>query len=994
MTTNIPVAKRDNVQRFVDDDVVLSGEVGDHTIIAIRATGTITVSGVIHGHSQVLLVAGKDVSLLGDDSQWHFTVDDQSSLTVRAGGMVETAGHLNNCTADIAAGGTVVMGGNVDGGSRVRVTAGSDVTVHGKVDGTSRLEVVSQTGSVALDGKIDKESDVHLAAGVDAEIGADHKLDAEDRKVDGNSVVTVTARRDIRTGRLGKDHTFVDLVAGGTIAVDKVDSRVTVRMLAAGGSISIPGGVHDGGTHVTSMPTGAVGSVSFHDGTAPVEMDWGAEAASVTPATDRVGYWWENWSQTFGYVAPFRHVPRTLEDLVKAVQGSGNVDRPDTTPVKAVGGGWSFSDASLPLTTGAEVDRASLVLHGRWQQVDVRSLLEGRSPEGGGTDAVREPMDLHPQRVVRTKDLLSTYDQKALRRGYPSGSQLPASTDEVRLVDTRALASSLQCEFRHIRAHADVAGVPVDRKERLFHVEAGITMADLQQLLDHQNPRLAIRASGGSPGATLAGALSTATHGGECGPGWELLVDSVRAVHLVGPGGVQWWIEGDEAVANQTELQKRYNGIRFVGKGWAGISGLTSEDVLRAVVVSMGTMGVIYSVVLAVYEQFGLRQVVQHVGPDHAGHDGWQVLLGRAKVSEADLRNNVTSANTDVLGMLLDGTKNGTGIAAADNVYVDLAINPLDRQCWVVNRSLTKDLPDDPNNAPTLPGAGFLDVISRALAGDAKQADLRDDRSLARIFDFLSWGRSDFDMINNAGQAARLVRQPTSQPDPLTALLALASAQAVLNMRNRPSQPATGLAFGADVLTGFFHALQGTAPDGMSDQTGVSYRIGAIGWPDTGLAGRGLEVSLDPQVAFSFVQQVLFDKVRAVSMVQPPSPLLGYISIRVCPKTRTLMGMQQFGDHSVMVEVVGYRSPQANDLMNEIQDAAIAFQPLPAVSKPLLHWGLENHRLAAADLPATPLGQPYAGAMTRLDAFRAIRAFLRGNAPPVFDNFFTQRLGI
>src|SRR5207302_11060616 len=84
--------------------------------------------------------------------------------------------------------------------------------------------------------------------------------------------------------------------------------------------------------------------------------------------------------------------------------------------------------------------------------------------------------------------------------------------------------------------------------EILFWVEAGITMADLQQLLDHQKPRLALRASGGSPGATLAGALSTATHGAEFT--WPLLVECVRAVHLVGPGGEQWWIEGDVPVAD------------------------------------------------------------------------------------------------------------------------------------------------------------------------------------------------------------------------------------------------------------------------------------------------------------------------------------------------------------------------------------------------------------------------------------------------------------
>ena len=106
------------------------------------------------------------------------------------------------------------------------------------------------------------------------------------------------------------------------------------------------------------------------------------------------------------------------------------------------------------------------------------------------------------------------------------------------------------------------------------------------------------------------------------------------------------------------------------------------------------------------------------------------------------------------------------------------------------------------------------------------------------------------------------------------------------------------------------------------------------------------------------------------------------------------MGMQQFSDSTVMVEVVGYRSPQANDLMERIQTLGIAFQPDPAIPKPLLHWGLENHQLTASDLAATPLGQPYKGALTRLDAFRTLRAFIRQNNAPVFDNNFTSRLGL
>ena len=54
----------------------------------------------------------------------------------------------------------------------------------------------------------------------------------------------------------------------------------------------------------------------------------------------------------------------------------------------------------------------------------------------------------------------------------------------------------------------------------------------------------------------MAGALSTATHGGEFN--WPLLVDRVKAVHLVGPGGLQWWIEGDDSIADATKLLAAY----------------------------------------------------------------------------------------------------------------------------------------------------------------------------------------------------------------------------------------------------------------------------------------------------------------------------------------------------------------------------------------------------------------------------------------------------
>jgi hypothetical protein len=209
---------------------------------------------------------------------------------------------------------------------------------------------------------------------------------------------------------------------------------------------------------------------------------------------------------------------------------------------------------------------------------------------------------------------------------------------------------------------------------------------------------------------------------------------------------------------------------------------------------------------------------------------------------------------------------------------------------------------------------------------------------------------------------------------------------------NAADHPDRGGQFVGDVLTGFLNALQGTT-SGNSDRSDISYKVGAIGWPDGGVPGRGLEVALDSSRAFSFLQTALFDDVLTKVMVGANKPLLGYISIRVCPPTATLMGMQQYSPQSVMIEVVGYRSPEANVVMNRIQEKVLELNAKNRLQA-LLHWGLENHLLSAADLAHTPLNDMIPGnsTFTRLAAFRAVRQFLRHGNPPVFDNNFVRRL--
>ncbi|MGO9488147.1 MAG: hypothetical protein ACLQBB_03855 [Solirubrobacteraceae bacterium] len=954
---------------------------GESTVVLESTGGSITIDGKIDGNSHVSLKAAQDI-MIGPAGGTNKEIDGNSAVDVVAGRDIAVGGYIHKATVDLSAHGEVTLT-EIGDNAIVRVIADGEVSLTEKIDEESRTDLVSNRGSITIDGKIDGSSNAHLSAAGDIILG--QQGNAGDRKIAGNSFVAAMAGKDIVLGGpIEESHTKVDFAAAGSISIEnEISGGATVRLLSGTGKIGVAGNISGNSTEVIFFPAGALAAPNPQGGAVTNLEEWAA-AGPLNPTADTEGYWWENWGQTFGYLAPFRVLPRSVEEIAAAlVEGFG---KRQPTPIKAVGGGWSFTDAALPFKSQPEVDQASIKLRGAWQRQDVRRVLDGLTDD---TSIV--PMDLLPEAVARNSEFSTTYDQANLRQATNSGTQLPSSA-EVRIIDTRSLASSLNCEFPEIAAPPPQQRSPyLKRRPILFHVEAGITMADLQQLLDHQHPRLALQATGGSPGATLAGTISTATHGGEFK--WPLLVDRVRAIHLVGPGGEQggqqWWIEGDLPVADQVKLQQRYPAIdaaHFIDAGWNAIPGLTGQDVLKAAAVSMGTMGVIYSVVLEVVPQFGLRQIVHPTN--------WTEILAAAQTTEQELRASDTNANTAVLEVLMDGAVNGTGIAKANNVYADLAINPFNHDCWVINREVTPELPDDANS-PSLGIGDYLTSLSRALSGNAVDS-VEYSKFAGRIFDFLhyatDWPNPD-DVVHDVEQALRLAAFAMALPDPLVGALAASSARDVLNAITEAGDPDRGQQFLGDALTGFFHALEGTAPGLNSDATAVAYQVGAIGWPDGGLPGRGVEIALDPTNAFTFLQTVLFDDILANTMKAGNNPLLGYVSVRVCPTTETLLGMQQYAPNSVMIEVVAYRSPQGNTVMDLVQEKTLKWAPA-AGPRPLLHWGLENDKVTNTFLAGTPLGQVYSGAFTRLQAFAQIRQYLRGGFPPVFDNNFTARVGI
>ena len=152
------------------------------------------------------------------------------------------------------------------------------------------------------------------------------------------------------------------------------------------------------------------------------------------------------------------------------------------------------------------------------------------------------------------------------------------------------------------------------------HIEAGITIHDLNFLLDDAG--LALPTMGGSNGQSLAGAISTGVHGSDFN--LPPIADCVRAIHLVGPGGQEWWIESaTNRITDHTAIQA----IAADPNGTLLCSDIRityDDNLYRAALVSLGRMGVIYSVVIEVVPAFKLaetRAASQWEGPN--GEAAW-----------------------------------------------------------------------------------------------------------------------------------------------------------------------------------------------------------------------------------------------------------------------------------------------------------------------------------------------------------------------------------
>ena len=133
----------------------------------------------------------------------------------------------------------------------------------------------------------------------------------------------------------------------------------------------------------------------------------------------------------------------------------------------------------------------------------------------------------------------------------------------------------------------------------LFRFESGMRIRELNELLDQRG--LALPNMGGYDAQTYVGAMSTSTHGSgiQFGP----LCDYVETIEIVADEGILYRVEPVGGITDREKYEKVYL------PGSSGRNLIQDDNWFNALKVSMGCMGVIYSITLRAVEKFWLKEV-------------------------------------------------------------------------------------------------------------------------------------------------------------------------------------------------------------------------------------------------------------------------------------------------------------------------------------------------------------------------------------------------
>jgi hypothetical protein len=502
------------------------------------------------------------------------------------------------------------------------------------------------------------------------------------------------------------------------------------------------------------------------------------------------------------------------------------------------------------------------------------------------------------------------------------------------MIDISQLTASLQVGLVQILA-------PGVDPTHLTHVEAGITISNLNILLDFQPGRQAIP-SGGGRGQTLGGYLATSSHGGDSLV--PPLADFVCAMHLVGAGGIEHWIEPSTPITTPAQLQAAYPCLNAQNIHY-------DTTLFNAALVSAGSMGIVYSVILKTVPQYGLVQ--------HQVASTWEFVAAAGSNLSALIDGSFMASCYNLVN-LINGAPLGPVLAPFQgNVFSLVVINPYpllsndstlsgtplslyanQHLCIVTNR-VPVPIPTTANN-PSGPPFDFSQVghaARNSLGSNVLDYDIR----------FNNFQNSIQNIPDVSTKAAMLVDFLGQNFDQRTI------SAAITNVYTQ-SLP-------------------------LGDRLDVSYNL------STGVAFGAVIKSLSVEAAFNvtdamaFIPKV-FALVQSYAARQPSIYIGGYLSLRVVgKKTAALLGMQQWTPTCCVEYSVISGSIGIDEFITDLQTLALA-------SGGALHWGQCNEVMTCIDLIRI-----YGSA--NVDSFRKARALLSPNdVLATFDTSFTDRLGL
>jgi hypothetical protein len=529
-------------------------------------------------------------------------------------------------------------------------------------------------------------------------------------------------------------------------------------------------------------------------------------------------------------------------------------------------------------------------------------------------------------KIVRALGSLYSFSDAAIPQTEPCQSQ--SSLPYGFAINTSGLNRNLQNLLPKIRRTLFEPGL-------FFFVEAGITIDDLNHLLDKYH--LALPTMGGSSGQTLAGAISTGTHGSDFDR--PPLADCVRAIYLIGAGGVHHWIEPS---APMTDPEKLRSVFPCLSSGQIHYDDTT----FYATLVSMGAMGIIYAVIIEVEMLYLLAQVTRY--------GTWEALLTpSAGGGSADLSGAMSGLWTGMTGLL---RARYSGITT-NNRALQVAINPVANDdgthtCYVTNRALVTW--QATASGPTPVDLSQIDVST--LAG--------------KIFDDPDCGPVETGVVG--GVLLGLMLEASQGPPPVETMYKLRQLIGSLEC--------FGYNFAVRAMINYVlaSALPEYDPHDLSKKeridTGfniMAYGVFKGGFPS--LSFVSMEAFFDLPTGIAYINQLLNQLNTEVKAHHYP---VGYVSLRTCGKTRALLGMERFSP-TAAVEFTLIATDNCVKMVKDAEDLAIGMGGF-------LHWGQSNGRLDGGKL-----GQLFDTAT--IQRWKSVQQRLAGLT---FTNQFMKRLGL